>query len=345
MSGLVAQAARVLPPDADGNDVPGFSMPGIDAAGSNFRWQQAWNTQHIAPTQATLQQIAFRADGGLEYPYPYVGTQLTNGVLRLSVEPYPPSALSMTFAQNVRGPQATVFTGTLSLPARPGTVQPTPSAWFAIPLAQPYVMRATIGTSLLMDMTGSGTGWGGPVSHVSRLPYLFDAGNTASSGGLVRYIGTSSTGVLWGFPAHLGGTIYVTACFGGAFVAVGRQRAVPAIDLGPLGAPGQLFHVIPLTIARADVARVYDGGCPWVSSFQLPVPNRAEFDGARLYLQMLNAAPDRNPLGLVVTNAVEMTVGSPPYYDSAAVFGAQASSAAHYRTDFAPVVRFGGTFQ
>src|SRR5690606_28518437 len=53
VSGLVAQAARVLPPDAAGNDVPGFSMPGIDAAGSNSRWQQAWNTQHIAPTQAT----------------------------------------------------------------------------------------------------------------------------------------------------------------------------------------------------------------------------------------------------------------------------------------------------
>lgn len=101
---------------------------------------------------------------------------------------------------------------------------------------------------------------------------------------------------------------------------------------------------MPLAIAPATQGRVYGGGCGWLSLFGIAVPDRPVFEGARLYVQMLYPSPGTNPLGLVVTNALELTVGSAPHFDSAAVFGDGAASVAPTRTDFAPVVWFTGAF-
>jgi hypothetical protein len=238
---LAAQSTRTFPGDAASHDVAGFVMPGIDASAFAFRWQQAWNAARVAPVRATLQQIEFRADGGLEFADAFVGTQLGNVVLRLSVERYLPDALSTSFAGNVQSPQTTVFSGNLSLPARGAITPNTPSPWFAIPLAQPHVAITAGAGTLLMDMTGNGIGHGGPRrsswAGTMTLPYVFDAGNTASVGAAVRSFGTSSAGVLTGSPAFLGGRVQVSACGSGAYVVVGPRRALPAIDLTPLGAP------------------------------------------------------------------------------------------------------------
>ena len=161
----------------------------------------------------------------------------------------------------------------------------------------------------------------------------------------MRSFGTPGAGVLHGYAPNVGGRLILHACGAGAFIAIGAQRAFPALDLGAVGAPGQFVHLLPIAILPTYTVRLHDGaGCSRLSAFSTPVPNRADLEGARVYAQMLFPSPGSNPLGVLVTNALELTVASAPYYASAAVFGF-ASATLGVRTDFAPVVRFTGTFQ
>jgi hypothetical protein len=111
-----ASAAVVVVPSAN-TSVEGNSNNGFPFSLGNFgltaqRWQQVYAASQFGNNAGNITQIRFRPDAAAGSPF---SMTLPNVQINFSVTPAAPGALSLTYANNIGGPQTTVYSGALSL--------------------------------------------------------------------------------------------------------------------------------------------------------------------------------------------------------------------------------------
>lgn len=357
----IAQSEIVLPAYSAGVEQPQRLFATFDS--TSFRYQQLWSLDSFAPTQGTIQAIAFRVDGNPSSGLlGFAGTQLDNVTMRLALTPIEPKWMSTTFDDNFcplcfLPPPTTVFTGTIVLPPRgplPGGIGP--AAWITVPLSTPFSFQtpappaANLRYALILDMVGVGAGPGGVPGRVIPGPYELEAADTMSFSGLTRSIGAGPAGALVPVASEIlpGSRVTAISCNAGLGVAatlIGLSRLVQPLDLGPAGSPGQSLYFTPIVSVAPTWGRVHDAtACLWIATTSLTVPATPAAEGARVYMQMAYLDSAASP-AINVTNAVEFTVGFDAPYASRCAFGPMASPVADPIPNFAPVVRFTGTFR
>ncbi len=299
-----AQTFQPVPAHADAVDGHGslslpFGIPG-------FRTQILVDATQIAPTGALLNGISLRADRTLPGTGP---AQVPNVTIELSQTSVTVGSLATTFASNVTGPTTVVFQGAVSLPA-PQTGFAGPLPWdIVIPFTQPYALVTAQG-NLLIDIVGNNPGGGTPT-------FFLDA---VRAGGSVTHFGESGPGVFNSLTVMTGNTLdprlvspghplsFTVAMFQnppGVFALGTAAQPVP-VDLGPLGAPMNFLYVDPIVLAPHNWFQSFLG---FASTVQVAVPNNAALIGATIYSQSATLLPLANPLGLVLSHAVEVRIG------------------------------------
>ncbi|HEX6812728.1 MAG TPA: hypothetical protein VF384_13965 [Planctomycetota bacterium] len=308
-SQLVAQAFQPLPAFvdvADSNQSLGlpFGKPG-------FRTQILVDAASFTLTGATLNSISFRADRWLAPPT--TSTQVPNVTVELSHTNKLLGALSATFANNITGTATTVFQGTVTLPAQ-GIGGAGPLPWnIVIQFSQPYAFTTSQG-NLLIDIVGNNPAAGTPNYHLDAV----QAGGAATQFGvsgqhpsfdnLLLYV---STGVDLvprlispGNTIDFTSTLFFSASPG--LLALGTAALTPPVDLSVLGAPTNFLYMDPIVFATHNWMQHFIG---WMTTSSLPLPNSTTLIGATIYGQSVILVPAANPLGLILSHAVEVRIG------------------------------------
>ncbi len=305
---LSAQSFLSVPFHADAVD--GHHNLGRPFGTPGFRTQILIEAAQAAPNGAVLSSIQFRADRLLASAS---ARQVPNVTVSLSHSSATIAGLSATFANNVTGAVTPVFQGTVTLPAQ-GIGFAGPMPWnIVVTFAQPFPFMPALG-NLLIDIVGNNAP-GGSASH------FLDA---VQGGGAATQFGVSgisppfvpllllvSTGNTIE-PRHLspGHTIDFTSTIFfnplPGVVALGTAPQPVPIDLGPLGAPTNFLYIDPIVLETHFWTQTFLG---WGSTFSLPVPNNPVFIGATIYGQSSMLKPLANPLGLVLSHAVETRIG------------------------------------
>ncbi|HEU4418067.1 MAG TPA: hypothetical protein VFT55_03965 [Planctomycetota bacterium] len=300
-----AQTFRPVPPYAD--VVDGHRHADLPFGTPGFRTQIVVDATHIGPNGAMLNGIQFRADRLLSS----LAAQVPNVTIELSHTSVAAGSLSTTFASNVTGPTTVAFQGTVTLP-QPANGFAGPLPWdIAIPFSQPFSFASAQG-NLLIDIVANNPGGGFPT-------FFLDA---VQPGGSATSFGASGRGSLLNTMLILvstgnslvprlispGHTIDFTtsqALGPPGVVALGTAQPVP-IDLGSIGAPMNSLYIAPIVAAPHNWVQSFLG---FASTFQLAVPNAPALVGAVIYGQSATLEPLANPLGLVLSHAVEVRLG------------------------------------
>lgn len=307
VDGIAAQTARIVPAvaaRADGNQ----SLP-VAFTSTAFRFQQIVDGRAIAPASATIQWFALRADAGA---LPLNTVVLPNVTVQLSETTTSTLGMGEGFAQNVTRTPTTVFQGPMLLPAQAAV--PSGGAPFAIqvPLSQPFTLQTSANRNLLIDIIATD-------SIPAPTGYSIDA---AITGGTIETIGrngTLGTGDNLNFVAYgqsgprsiaPGGIVELAttttfSSYPGALL-VGFQPMVPALDLGPFGAPGNVVHVAGIGAAPHVWQQTFIG---WAAPWTLTLPNDPQIVGASIWAQSVLVERSSNALGLVVTDAKHLLIG------------------------------------
>ncbi|MBK9387539.1 MAG: hypothetical protein IPN34_22220 [Planctomycetes bacterium] len=340
-----AQVSQVIPPDlasAYGSSSSAYPWGG---SGGNKRAMYCYDASYFAglPGPITIQQIAWRAPSGT------VGTTIGPLVYQmacdLSSTASAPMALNNTFDQN-HGPDRTrVFGGALSVgPLSVQNLQFT----HVMPLATPFRYDPSQGNFLIdlvcTSVSGTLAGAQGPfnthpgvgrianttsaaattanfpsASTTQNFAYEIEITGTTCNGRVVlRGVGCNDAGGVplaisyRGCPDRLS-TLSTTVALsagnqGPSFLMIGLSDLqwlgiqLP-LDLGLLGATGCSLYVSQEVL----VGPLATGGGS--SSFALPIPAGAFLVGARAYLQYANLSPGANPLSLVTSSYLDLTIG------------------------------------
>ena len=78
------------------------------------------------------------------------------------------------------------------------------------------------------------------------------------------------------------------------------------LDLGPSGAPGQIAYLLPDALVPLSWTTGFGGS---FANVPVQVPAVPSLVGALLYAQAVANVPSANPLGYVVSDAVEIRLG------------------------------------
>lgn len=343
-AGLAAQTNRVLPPECaqrDGNT--GSAWP---FAYSTARCQQLIDGGALCRSSCLLTALAYRRDGAASGTLP---AQLLPALkLRLSHTTATPGSMATTFSQNITGLETVVFNGPYNLPAQvAGSPAPFNMTWT---FATPFVFARAQG-NLLVDFEIGGT--------LGKNSYSTDAESSNAGWGLALVYGTA--GVFSGQDA------YSFTCENPARLVPGGQTGLKAagllqnypalavlglsnqahaglplpLDLGPFGAPGNAIHASILAMLPLPLAQ--SAGL-WSGSVPVAVPNDPWLPGASLYAQAWFVHAASNPLGLVTSSGLALTVGfqGPAMqvvgnYDPTALSGSKPSTPTGQATQFTGV--------
>jgi hypothetical protein len=303
-----AQAVQPVPAHADQAD--GHHSVGLPFGAPGFRTQFLVAAGAIAPTGAALTGLRFRAD---RTSLPLAGGSVPNVTVALSQTTNFVGNMNAQFALNVTGPQTTVFTGTVALPAHSDGFA-GPAAWdIVIPFASTYTVLGAQG-SLLIDIVGNNAPGGFP-------SYWLDAmqgGGAATSFGrsgddpsfdnlrLIAATGNSLSPRLLS-PGH--GIDYIsnlTFTSPPGVLVLGLVGFSVPLDLGLVGAPTNSLYLSPLVLATHSWQQSFIG---WYSTTTLAVPNDPLLFGTLVYAQSATFVPAANPLGLITSNAIETRIG------------------------------------
>mgnify|MGYP003643007402 CR=1 FL=1 len=311
MLGASATAQElVLPSHADVAD--GHHAVSLPFGSAGFRTQLVVDAAAIAPAGAVLQELRLRAD---RTSLPLVGSTIPNVVVSLSHTNRTVGNLDVSFANNVTAATTVVFQGSVGLPGHTdGFAGPMP--WdITVPFGQPFVFDVTQG-NLLIDIVANNPAGRAPSFWLDAMEAggaatSFGEGGDVSSGdnlGLLVATGNSLDPRL----ITLGRTIdYITTLsFSNSpgVLALGTVRQATPIHLGPIGAPRNLLYIDPVVLIPHAWTQSFIG---WNSTFSLTLPNLPSLAGERVYAQSMIFDSLANPLGMVLSPAMETRVGDP----------------------------------
>lgn len=298
------------------------------------RVQHLWNVTDIAVPAAALLGMNFRRPNSIGNVNPSATANVT---IDLSVGPNTAATRSSTFSANA-GAVTTVFTGTVNLPQDPNSGAGPAPFNVPVPFTTPFVYVASLGNSLVADMTVSSYV---PIS-ANQTWYLDavgqDAGLRIGNGGegsqcrFSNGVGQNAIGHInpvlggqWFVQYQSGSTTRIPTGLIGLGL-MGTQGAgsvwngVPLpLDLTPFGGGTSCalkvgFFLAVLLTENAGLQGIYD----WP---RITVPNDPALYDASFYEQGLFSDPPANQLGLVTTWSSKWTIRS----------GAQASGAKLYQ--------------
>ena len=309
---LAAQTTKVVPGYAtnlDANEQSYFPF-----VYDKTRVQQVWDGATICTTSAVLTGLAMRRDAA--DPNPCAAFSISTLVLSLGYSSSTPATMSTTFASNRTGTQTQVYSGAYNVPANPpvGGTGPFNIAWA---ISTPFVYMRANG-NLLFEFEIPG------IANVKNR-YFVDAVRTNPAGAANQF-GTSGRFASQETPAFACATPGTQIVPGGSFTldASGLLSLYPAmlyvgasrtawgslplpLDLTAFNAPGNSVYAsadimfgLPLTLNAGK----YSG------SRQFNVPNIPTLGGQSLYAQCLFLNPPSNGLGLVLSNAIAIDLGT-----------------------------------
>jgi hypothetical protein len=282
-----------------------FGTPG-------FRTQILIDAAAIAPNGAALTGMRFRADRS---SVPLTAGSVPNVTVQLSHTSVLVGGLVDTFANNVTSTATTVFQGTVTLPAQTnGLAGPLPFD-IVIPFAQPFPYTTGLG-NLLVEITGNNAPGGFP-------SYWLDASQAGGSATRFGKNGDNPTFDSLNLIVATGNTLEARFLIPGHVIeytstlsftqppgvlALGTTAFSSPIDLGPFGAPTNELHFDPILLVTHSWQQSFIG---WFSTFSVTPPGLTSLIGATIYGQSLILEASANPLGIVLSHAVETCLGDP----------------------------------
>lgn len=310
--GLAAQSSASLPPHADLAD--GQYLTGLTLGSIAFRTQLLVDGTAASQTGGLLTGLRLRGDRTM---VPLAAASIPNVTVTVSETTVALGAMSQTFAQNVTGATAVVFQGTVQLPAHPvGNAGALP--WdIVIPFSQPFLYLAANG-NLLIDIQGLNPVCFGLCNPVYWLDSAAAGGSTTQLGQPGDRPGGDAP-ILWlstpsgqePLEITIGNNVEFKTRLAGSgppgLLALGTSAPPQPIDLGPLGAPGNLLWIDPIF----TVPHAWNTSLGFESTFLIGIPSQTTLIGVLLYAQSMIFDPNANALGVVFSAAVESRIGDP----------------------------------
>lgn len=317
---LSAQNYLALPATANpANELPNYSL--VPLMQPNTRLQMFYDAVEVGSLPFLVDELSLRYDG----PIPQVGAPGPFSITRLQIRVGVSSVPNPTadFAANLTQPLTTVFdapwsylpdpgfasphpwggpNGTLTFPfTTPAPIAVAPGQWFVIELVMEGNNIANFGfshaivdgaatTGGLTNGTAANYGQGCSASAAA-------AAASATTSGLY---GPSGTHFLRG--SNLGANAFVLAVFG-----LSNSNAFVPLPFTLPGTACTLLASPDLTIGTLADA---NGAIPAAQAIPLTVPANTALSGLALYEQLAALVPTANPWGIVLSDAVAVTLGS-----------------------------------
>ena len=317
---LPAQTYVELPATAaPAGELSGFNE--LPLMQPNARVQMFFDAAEVGVTPFVATELALRYDG----PIPAVGAPGPFAIVRLQIRIGVTSVATpgADFAANHTQPLTTVFDGPWSYLPDNGSAAPHPwggpGGTLTFPFTTPVPITVGAGEWLVVDLSMEGNN----IQNFGFAHAILDG--AATSGGP-----TNGTAVAYGqgcstSPSAPPATATVTGLFGpgAAHQLGGTGLGAGALVLGVFGLsdttafvplPFQLPGTACTLLASPDVtfAATADasGAIAGNSRFALVLPPDPAISGMVVYEQLASLVPAANPWGIVLSNAVAVTLGS-----------------------------------
>lgn len=307
---LPAQQSRVIPASTanSGGNAASFPPFVVDAG----LMQQIIEGSALSVRSSLINSLAYRRDtnGGGVLP----GRRIPSLTIRMGTAKRSPATMSSTFADNRSGRLVTLFSGSYNLPTQAAVrgVGPWNIVW---KFTNPFVYLNTKGHLLIeIEMPGNAR---------TKFRYTLDGfmagttGSTKSFGSKGRFktadrfnMFSSADGLRPGGEAKMDVVLLKQNYPAFAIYGASNRNFGPIplpLDLGPLGAPGNLLHVSFDIMFPIPTRRI--AATSFSARAVLPLPNLVALEGATLYGQTFFLDIPSNALGLVFSNGTRMTLG------------------------------------
>jgi len=282
-----------------------------------FRTQLLVEGSAIAPSVGVITGLRFRADRtAMQWlDQTLQAGSVPNVTVSLSHSSQTLANVSEVFAANLTETPTVVFQGTVTLPGYTlADVRAGALPWdVVVPFQNPFVFDVAQGRLLIDIVADNPEGstqayWldaaepGGSITSFGRRGAL--TGNDELS----LTVGTSSDfaplRISPGNPLDLMASTFVSTP--STWLALAFTGLAQPLDLGPSGAPGQIAYLQPDLLLPMSWTTGFGGN---FANIPLLVPATPSLVGALLYGQAVAADPAANPLGYVVSDAVEIRIG------------------------------------
>lgn len=273
----------------------------------------------------TIGEVRFRRDGSAATMH----AGQARVTVTMSASPtLDPARVTPVFALNHGPTPVVVFAATLSLPSAPPLPHRDAATWtppdaVVLPLVAPFSyaggglcaqfdiepLAGNVSSWWILDRHRSGVGGSvrtigvgcGPTALRTTRTAMVDA-SLARPGSTPRFLGIADAGAL-------------------AVFAIAPQELVPGLDLGLIGAPGCILHLLPtVTVGAAVIERLR--GRPGGANVSLPIPHEPAYLGATLFTQWAfwNGR-------LTTSNALQLDLAlTPATFDGAVIEGMGATT-------------------
>lgn len=309
---------QVVAPSGFGYRVgPGEGRIGTAFSSGYQRELTLFDRQHLGFGAAVIEELAWRHASTAGQPSPGHTAQV---VVRIAQTAHEPESMGYRFSAVLGASPVEVFRGPVVLPpvTANGTLRPFD---VVLPLSTPFAFDPALG-NLAIDVevvSPFQAGWPRDARDVrTRTAGAFrtiaqPCVNSAGFPMTQRVTATDNCvpgGIVQTFVA---GTIYTAPS---VVTWVGSASPAP-FDLTPIGAPGCTFAVEPWAVLPAVPVfpATTSFGYAWAEH---PIPNLPQLSGAVFASQWFELdAPPGNTLGVVLSDAIEITIGVPGAADYA----------------------------
>lgn len=315
-----AAAQSVVLPAGAATTPPNPSPPNVSLSsflfdGNGTHCELVYPTGDVGQASALWQAMAVRRPATGTTPNP---AMTMNATIVMSVSPLAYSGVSSTFAANHGPAPVTVFSGTLSLPAR---AQPAswPAPWEVLPFTTPFAFQSAAGQSLVIEITETNLSPSAPWNVEVDYP---DVGTRQDNDTTVVSTcrfgnGVTNTSITFNKPM-LGNDWWVSylslppnlkgiGVLGASGIGGSWAGMMLPIDLTAYGAPGCTWNVsVDITVPLINSSsNVYT----WPV---LRIPSDPALAGETFYEQAALLDPSANALGVGTTRSSKWTIGIDP---------------------------------
>ena len=275
------------------------------------RTQMIYDGKKLGFSRGVITEVAFRRDG--TYGGIFKAKKLPLQVW-ISRSPHTDKSASVCFAQN-RGPKPQlVFSGKLSLPQAPAPATPPAPFKVVIPFSKPWIH---LGGNICLEFASPGPKLYG--KWMTDTYYNAEGGSGTKQKFGLACVPASGRTPRMNIPSYrllLGKTTSLSLyayrnsapCF--AFLGISKTSwggvALP-FDLTPFGAKGCKIYTDGAVVLTATSHPTYASG---TAKFCFFVPNDPSYLGKKIYTQGFVVDPQANALGLLSSEAWEITFGT-----------------------------------